>query len=277
MMMGSFAVPIATLIFFFELNTPKNISFYNVIKYFLVGGCASLVSTLFLFEFVTAISNQWIEAMVIGVVEEVGKLVIVAFIIWRSKKSDYLLNGLLIGAAVGAGFAAFESAGYAFRQFIVNIQIQDGTFLIGGAYEAMVDNIFLRAFLAPGGHVIWAAMAGYATILVNKKGSNFDFSFFSKGAFWKIFLIPIILHAVWDMPITFGGSKAAQIAFLVLLIVLGWLVTFILMANSLSQIGSILKQKNDERMASEQQAAVSGGESGEAAPSEEAVPVETGE
>ena len=47
--LGSFMVPVAVLVFFFELNTPKNISFYMVLKIFLVGGCASLLFTLFLF------------------------------------------------------------------------------------------------------------------------------------------------------------------------------------------------------------------------------------
>ena len=36
----------------------------------------------------------------------------------RKIDKPYILNGCLFGAAVGAGFAAFESAGYAFNAFL---------------------------------------------------------------------------------------------------------------------------------------------------------------
>lgn len=50
----------------------------------------------------------------IGIIEEVEKIVVVAYFL-RGKKEKYILNVLLIGAAVGTGCAVFESAGYAFN------------------------------------------------------------------------------------------------------------------------------------------------------------------
>ncbi len=243
MVIGSFMVPLAMLVFFFELNTPRNISFFNIIKYFLVGGCASLVVTLLLFDFFSMELNKWLSATLIGVIEEVGKLAIVAFVIWRDKKAKYTLNGLLIGAAIGAGFAAFESAGYAFNSFLGNLFVS-GT--LGASYDAMIDNIFLRALLAPGGHVIWAAMSGYAVMLV-KGESQLDMSFVSKKAFWKVFWIPIALHAVWDMPIVIGKSEIGALFSKIVMLLLGLVIAFILIGNSLSQIGSILEAKKDEK------------------------------
>ena len=239
MVIGAFMVPLAILVFFFELNTPQNISFFNVIKYFLIGGCASLVVTLLIFSFLDGSRNEWVGALVTGIVEEVAKLAVVAFIIWNNKNAKYGLNGLLIGAAVGAGFAAFESAGYAFRNCLEALL---STLSFTSAYDAMVDNIFLRAFLAPGGHVIWAAMSGYALMLVKGK-KQLTMGFLNSGAFWKIFWIPIALHAIWDMPITFGNTMVGALIPRIILVLFGWVVTFVFIGNSLSQIGSILQEK----------------------------------
>ena len=242
MVIGAFTVPIAILVFFFELNTPRNISFFNVIKYFLIGGCASLAVTLLLFSLFNDSENQWISAVLTGIVEEVAKLAVVAFIIWNNPKAKYGLNGLLIGAAVGAGFAAFESSGYAFR---ICLETLLSTLNISAAYDGMVDNILLRAFLAPGGHVIWAAMSGYALMLV-KGDKQLSMSFLNRKAFWKIFWIPIALHAVWDMPLVLGNSLVAILIPLVFLILAGWVVTFVFIGNSLSQLGALLCEQEQQ-------------------------------
>lgn len=233
MVIGAFMVPVSVMIFFFELNTPKNISLLTILKYFLIGGCASLVITLILNDVFEMQVSEWLDAVLTGIIEETAKLVIVILIIWRSKKAKYALNGLLIGAAVGAGFAAFESAGYAFNILLDSASIGE-----------MTSNIFLRAFLAPGGHVIWAAMSGYALMLV-KGNKQLSMSFLSQKAFWRIFWIPIFLHAVWDMPIVLGDSLIVLILPVTALMVLGWVVCFIFIGNALGQISEIIKAKNE--------------------------------
>lgn len=228
--LGSFMVPVAVMVFFFELNTPKNVSFYNVLKIFLVGGGASLLFTLFLFSIVEVGELDYIGAILVGIVEEVGKAGIVAFFIFREKDAKYNVNGLLIGAAVGAGFAAFESAGYAFN------------FLLEGGYDTMMEVIFLRAILAPGGHVVWAAMAGYAMMLA--KGSDpMSMAVFGRVGFWKIFWIPVTLHAIWDMPLlTDVEIPLVQIA----LCIASWVVVFVIIHNCLIQLSQVVSQQASE-------------------------------
>lgn len=111
---GSFVVPFSTLIFFFETNVRKNVSLYQVIRLVFLGGILSLIFSLFLFQVSGTLSLNWIGASVAGLVEEPGKLFALILVI-NISKYRYLLNGLLFGAAVGTGFAAFESAGYALR------------------------------------------------------------------------------------------------------------------------------------------------------------------
>ena len=60
--------------------------------------------------------------------EETAK-VLAMVVVARAAKYRYKLNGLLVGAAVGVGFAAFESMGYALNFFT------DGT--IGGTIETI--------------------------------------------------------------------------------------------------------------------------------------------
>ena len=227
-MLGSFMVPVSVMVFFFELNTPRNISFYTLLKVFLVGGCASLLFTLFLFELFPVGELDYAGATMVGIIEELGKLGIVAYFLNKEKNAKYHINGLLIGAAVGAGFAAFESAGYAFRQ------------LLAVGYDGMLDVIFLRAILAPGGHVVWAAMGGYAIMLVRKYAGPSPTGFLSQSRFWQIFWMPIAMHAVWDMPIDFGTEYCLV---QILLVVLSWVVIFVFINNSLSQLGRVLRRE----------------------------------
>jgi RsiW-degrading membrane proteinase PrsW (M82 family) len=238
-MAGSFMVPLAVVVFFFELNATKNISFFTIIKVFLVGGCASFLATLLLFEIVEVKELDWGGAILVGIVEEIGKLAIVAWFIWRDKGICHPVNGLLIGATVGAGFAAIESAGYAFRFFL-------GTY----SYSEMMDVIILRAALAPGGHVIWAAMSGYA-VMISKGAAPLNTNFLSKTSFWKLFLVPVVLHSIWDMPIKFGADiYLVQI----LLTLIGWVVIMVLINNSLAYIGQYVQMNRQKVNAEEAQA-----------------------
>ncbi|MCI6996498.1 MAG: PrsW family intramembrane metalloprotease [Eubacterium sp.] len=219
MVLGSFLMPIVVLIFFFEVNAPRNISFYEVIGIFLVGGCASLLVTLFFFELFPKSGIELVLAIAIGVIEESGKAVIVGIIIKQSKKCRYVLNGLLIGGAVGAGFAAFESAGYAFN-----------TLLSTGSFEAMLDVIIIRGILAPGGHVAWAAITGAAIMLsIDKDTRSWDF--FKDKKFYSLFLISVTLHAIWDYLTTYFV--------LTVLIIMAWIVILVLINTGMKEINKI--------------------------------------
>lgn len=184
--LGTFAIPVAILILFMEMNVFRDVSFYEISKFFLIGGCASILLTLILEMFVSTEYLTSLTAIIIGVTEELAKLLIVFFFI---RKTPYrsILAGLLIGASVGAGFAAFESAGYALNSFYTEGE--------GG----MLFTIALRALLAPGGHVAWAAISG-AALMIAAKGGNITPSLMVHPKFLRLFIIPVICHSLWDMP-----------------------------------------------------------------------------
>ncbi len=218
-MLGAFAIPVAILIFFFEINIFRNIPFYKVVKYFILGGALSLIlAILFLsLDFNTDITT-YTGALMVGLLEEIPKATIVALFLYKNKNCNYILNGLLVGAAVGAGFAAFETAGYILRNGM------------SGGVQSMLYVIKLRGFLAPGGHVAWAAIEGAALMYV-KGFEKLDKKHFNDRRFLLICLIPILLHGIWDMPIE-TPYCLLQIA----LTVAAWLVIIYFINLGLKQI-----------------------------------------
>ncbi len=226
-MLGAFAVPVTILIFFYEINLFRNIPFYKVIKYFILGGALSLILAILFFSLdINTDISTYSGALMVGLIEEVAKAAIVAFFLFKSKNSNYILNGLLIGAAVGAGFAAFETAGYILR------------YGLAGGDAVMLQTIKIRGFLAPGGHVAWAAIEGAALMYV-KGFEKLDKKHLNDKRFLLICLISVVEHGIWDMPI--------EVPYYLLpigLTVAAWLVIIYFINLGLKQIDDAKKLKS---------------------------------
>ena len=222
MFIGACIVPFSIMIFFFEANIPQNISFFKIILIFFVGGCASLLCTLILFKIVPNGMLDFFGAAMVGIVEETGKMLIVAFFISKMRNCVYILNGMLVGSAVGAGFDAFESAGYAFRAYTRY------------GYDTMASVINIRALTAPGGHMVWAAITG-AAIMTAISGKKFSWKFIVNSKFLRLFALPIILHATWDMPISSKLNLPGPTVPIVL-ITISWIIVTVLLHIGLKEI-----------------------------------------
>ncbi len=222
---GSFVVPLSVVVLFFELNVPRNVSIYQVAKMVLLGGALSLLVTLVVGEIVPFDGvGHVIPAMLTGVVEEVGKGLVLLLMVGVARYR-FQLNGLLFGAAVGAGFAGFESAGYAFR-LLLETQ----------AFDAATSSILLRGLLAPGGHVIWTAMI--ASALWKVKGDRrFEISMLFHPIVLRRFLVAVVLHGLWDTDVWF----IPQILWCVLLLVVGWYIVFGILKQSLAEVEAAKK------------------------------------
>lgn len=199
-----------------------------MIKVFFIGGIFSLVVTLFLYQFVTfSTTSQYLgvltlkDSVSIGVVEELGKVLIISYFI-SQLNVRHILDGILIGAAVGAGFAAFETAGY-----------------IYDAGSQLVAVAILRGWSAIGGHLVWAAISGGAIMIV-KRDQPFKFSQLLDTRFLVFFILSVMMHAAWDWDITILGSAYLK---LILLIVLAWIIVFVLMSAGLKEISRLKHQQ----------------------------------
>ncbi len=101
-----------------------------------------------------------------GFIEEFVKGVVLVVVGWRFLPKT-VAQGALLGAVVGAGFAAFESAGYAFNAAIT----AQGIDLV-----SLVQTEVLRAALSPIGHVLWTAILGAALFGASRDGRHYRFT-----------------------------------------------------------------------------------------------------
>ncbi|WP_269621737.1 PrsW family intramembrane metalloprotease [Prochlorococcus marinus] len=213
---GSFAVPISTLFLFFELNIRRNVPIWQVMRLVLSGGLLSLFIALVLFQNVAAFegpSGAWVA----GLLEEPAKLIALVVLIKDNKKYPYILNGLLLGAAVGCGFAAFESAGYALRLGMTDI-------------DSLVQIIQLRGVLSPFAHIVWTAIAGAALWRV-QRGGEFSFGLLFKKEFFAPFLTVVFCHAIWN-----SGSIIPFWGKFIICGVIAWTVALSLLNLGIKQI-----------------------------------------
>lgn len=215
---GSFVVPLSVVILLFELNTPRNVSVYQIGKLLLFGGALSLILTSVLLDVLPGSGvGAIIPAMLTGVIEETGKALALLIVV-RSIRYPFQINGILFGAAVGAGFAGFESAGYAFGAESV---------------EGIFESIWIRGILAPGGHVIWTAMVGSAIWKV-KGNKPFAISMLFHHDVVRRWVIAVVLHGIWDMDLV--PQLIPWFVKLGALIVTGWYLVFAMLKQSLGEV-----------------------------------------
>ena len=228
LVIGAFAVPFTVLVLFFEFNVFRNISFYTVLKALFIGGALSLIATAILPSFWFLNITSVTDAFAAGVGEEVAKLLVVYWILKRNRAYPYILNGLLIGAAVGAGFAIFETAGYGMAHLIGGDNAWIGK-------ESMAV-LALRNLLAPGGHVVWAAISG-AGLLLAARREPLSAAMFRRRKFVAAFLVSVVLHVFWDMP--FFKSGWLTIGHMLALTIVAWFVVAWFLRRGLEEVDTL--------------------------------------
>ncbi|MFI9723252.1 PrsW family intramembrane metalloprotease [Streptomyces sp. NPDC052396] len=97
----------------------------------------------------------------VGLIEEAVKALALVWLLRGHPRIHGQRTGLVLGAAVGFGFAAFESSGYAFSALIADR---------GLSLRALVETEVLRGLLAPFGHGLWTAILGGALLAARRQG-----------------------------------------------------------------------------------------------------------
>jgi RsiW-degrading membrane proteinase PrsW (M82 family) len=221
MFIGSFAVPVSTLILFLEMNAPRNISVFMIMALAFLGGVTSMFIALVLFDKLDFLSDI-MHASAAGIIEEAAKVLVVVLIVGRFTRYKWILNGLLFGAAIGMGFAAFESAGYAYRS---------------ASFDGMVDSLTLRGLLSPFMHIVWTANASAALWLV-KADRKFSWNMLVDKRFLRVMLSSMLLHMIWNanfgilqIPVFFDIKYP-------ILGILAWIICFRLVQAGLQQLNA---------------------------------------
>jgi len=231
---GALVVPATIMVFFWEFNQAKNLSFFDVVRIFFIGGALSLLLT-FVVSAVTevfttsgyGIGGAFIQAIFIGFAEEAAKLIAVVILV-RKLYGCLISNGLLVGAIVGTGFAVFETMGYG------------TTAWVRGNMEMV---LLLRGMLSVGGHIVWTAIAGAALMLAQAPGSRqISLKNMAWGKFLALFAVPFALHMLWDFFAFTIHSEAALYILFAVLIVVAWVFIVRLINTGLRQYAELLGQ-----------------------------------
>ena len=228
-LIGSFAFPLAAALFFYECNVTRNLSLFMFAKAFVWGGVLGIALSLALFQLSDAIGSI-IGAPIAGLIEEPGKLAAV-ILLARAARYRWTLNGMCLGAAVGAGFAAFESAGYALQ------------FLLEEGADGMMSAIGLRGIFEPFTHVVWTAITAGALWRV-RQGRPFDFDMLKDRRFLAPMIAAMAIHAIWNSPLP------AHVPFMGGYIALGaisWIIAVGMMLGALKEVREAQGKPNEAR------------------------------
>ncbi len=178
-------IPVTLLLLTWEMNVPRNISLYEILGIFAVGGILSLIATAFLAKLDTTAGAQWAP-----LTEEPAKLLIICLCLMK-KDRRYTLNGMLLGLAVGAGFAAMENLYYFYKftpeDLVASVIVVYWGEGVSAAIRRTLTNI--------DGHAIWAALYGGALVMVKGK-EKLSFNHLLKPQFLMYFAAAFALHYV---------------------------------------------------------------------------------
>jgi S1-C subfamily serine protease/RsiW-degrading membrane proteinase PrsW (M82 family) len=181
-LLGSFLVPVAFVTYAFA-HADEVVTAQRIFTAFVYGGVLGVLGASVLeAAFLRRPSGP--AYVGVGLVEEAVKLAAL-WLLARRLGRYTMRDGIVLGAAVGFGFAAFESAGYAFNALFTS----SGLSLLN-----LVETEVLRGILAPVGHGLWTAILGGTLFGVAARGGRLRLSRAVLG--W--YVLVALLHALWD-------------------------------------------------------------------------------
>ena len=179
-LLGSFLVPVSFVVWAHE-RYGQDLGTDRIVTCFAVGGVFGVLGASLL-EYYLLDSSVWLYVGV-GLIEEAVKAWALILLTRRIPGSG-LRHGLVLGATVGFGFAAFETAGYAFNALLTEQ---------GLSLRDLVSTEILRGVLAPVGHGLWTAILG-GVLFRERRFGHFVFN----APVILTYLGVSALHALWD-------------------------------------------------------------------------------
>jgi RsiW-degrading membrane proteinase PrsW (M82 family) len=161
-LLGSFLVPGTAVVWYLDRYQSEELSPWRVLSAFLVGGTLGVLAASVLEAWLLA--DGLLAYLGVGFLEELAK--ILAFlVVARGMARHTVRDGVVLGAAVGFGFAALESSGYAFGALLV----RDGN-TVRLSLGNLVFTELLRGILAPVGHGLWTGILGGVLFGASRNG-----------------------------------------------------------------------------------------------------------
>jgi protease PrsW len=192
-LIGNFLVPIVFIAFLYDHQHISSLSLDTVATSFCIGGILGVLGASILESLAVPVPSNPIQGLslggglAVGLIEEGCKIAVVAFLARRMVHTSQM-DGLLLGGAVGMGFAALESTGYAFTALLLS----------HGHILASIAETVIRGLLAPFGHGVWTGILG--AVLFRQSGPK---HFRITVPVILTYLFVSLLHGLWDgLPFT---------------------------------------------------------------------------
>lgn len=206
-LLGSFLVPVTAVVWYLDHYESPVVTPRVIFSTFIVGGVLGVLAASLLESWLA--SDSPVLYAGVGLIEELAKLLALMFVARRL--SHYVTrDGIVLGAAVGFGFGALESSGYALNALFV-AQGQHISLSLGN----LVFTELLRGVLAPLGHGLWTAILGGVLFSASRAG-HLRFTRRVIG----VYLLVALLHTLWDamrgiafvLTLIFAATRAQRIA-----------------------------------------------------------------
>ncbi len=181
-LLGSFLVPTTAVVFYLDHDPSATISSQRIFFAFVYGGVLGVL-TASLLE-VWLLQDGIFIYLGVGLIEELAKVLALLLVAWGIRHFT-TLDGIVLGAAVGFGFAAFESSGYALNALFT----PHGLSLLN-----LVWTEVLRGVLAPVGHGLWTGILGGVLFGAAARRGRLRLTWKFVGAY----LLVSLLHGLWD-------------------------------------------------------------------------------
>lgn len=204
-LVGAAVVPSAFVVFVSSRRMSFDVPGWVLAMTALLGGVIGVVVAGNL-EFDASRRLGMAAIVFVGVIEEAAKLVVPLglLVLVRDRWRDPA-NGLVLGVASGAGFAALETMGYAFVQLVQS----------RGELGPVVGILVLRGLLSPAAHLAWTGLAVSALWWARWRG-------------WRVrsvlllvagYLTAVVLHTLWDTRASLVGDAVVAVVSLAVLFV----------------------------------------------------------
>lgn len=182
-LLGAAVVPAAFVVFISARRLVFGVRGLLVGASAVLGGVVGVV-TAGLLEYDTIRGLGVASMLGVGLIEEAAKLIVPAATLVLVRRNRHAADGLLLGVASGAGFAALETMGYAFVALAVT----------RGDLAVVNTVLFDRGVLSPAAHMAWTGLSAAALWAAAVDHWRLR----SVTRFVGAYLLVAVLHAVWD-------------------------------------------------------------------------------
>jgi RsiW-degrading membrane proteinase PrsW (M82 family) len=194
-LLGASIVPLAFVAFVYGRRLPYHVPGWAIATAAFLGGViGTIVAATLEFDVLRALGG--IPMLFVGLIEETSKLLVPLALLIPLRHNRSAADGLLLGVACGAGFAALETMGYAFTTLIRS----------RGSITDTVDILLLRGVLSPAGHMAWTGIAAAALYGAAQTWRRQEILRFV-GAF----IGAVVLHTLWDSQGSLIGTAVVAV------------------------------------------------------------------